>query len=58
MIINSLCRYYDIISSDNEHEVPLIGYSRIKVSFALILSEDGQLLDIADLREKNSKGNI
>ncbi|SKA78250.1 CRISPR-associated protein, Csd1 family [Caloramator quimbayensis] len=58
MIIESLCRYYDIISSDGEHEVPLIGYSRVKVSFALILSEEGELLDIADLREKNNKGKV
>jgi CRISPR-associated protein Csd1 len=58
MIIESLCRYYDIISSNPDKEVPQTGYSRVKVAFALILSENGELLDIADLRDKNSKGKV
>lgn len=57
MIISSLCKYYDILKEE-EDDIPLMGYSRIKVSFALTLSEEGELLDITDLREKDKKGKI
>lgn len=56
MIISALCKYYDIIKDDPD--IPLKGYSRIKVSFALTLSEDGELMSIIDLREKNKKGKV
>ena len=54
MIINALYRLYDILSNDADG-VPLPGYSRIKVFFALTLSGNGELLSIVDLREKKTK---
>ncbi len=58
MIITALCKYYDILKNDVGCNIPSKGYGRIKVSFTLILSEDGELLNIVDLREKNKKGKI
>lgn len=58
MIISALCRHYDILKDDAEGNIPSKGYSRIKVSFAMTLSEDGELLGIVDLREKNNKGKV
>jgi len=57
MIITALCRYYDILlDSDTNNEIPRFGFSRIGVSFALNISEDGDLLNIIDLRQGNEKG--
>lgn len=55
MIINALCRYYDILAPVTEYDLPQSGYSRVKVSFALNISENGELLNVIDLREKDEK---
>lgn len=56
MIINALCQYYETLLKDPDSGVSRPGYSKAKVGFCLILSRDGRLLDILDLRvERRNK---
>jgi CRISPR-associated protein Csd1 len=55
MIIQSLARYYDILSGDETVEIPKWGYSSAKVSFALVISKNGALTNIIDLRSDEKK---
>jgi len=57
MILSSLFRYYEILSDDDSIIIPRVGYSSAKVSFALVLSTSGELVNILDLRNKAEKGN-
>lgn len=54
MILHKLCNYYDILDRDKT-EIPRLGYSTAKVSFALNISPYGELLDIVDLRTGENK---
>mgnify|MGYP000879918897 CR=1 FL=1 len=55
MIIQSLCRHYDILEGDENINIPKLGYSSAKVSFALVISPDGVLSHIVDLRSDDKK---
>lgn len=55
MIIQSLCRYYDILESDESVTIARPGYSQAKVSFALVISGDGELTHIVDLRSDDKR---
>lgn len=55
MIIQSLCRHYDILEGDENVSIPKFGYSNAKVSFALVISSDGILSHIIDLRSDDKK---
>ncbi|MBP7299585.1 MAG: type I-C CRISPR-associated protein Cas8c/Csd1 [Methanoculleus sp.] len=55
MIIQSLCRYYDILAEDEDVAISRPGYSSGKVSFALVLSPEGELSYITDLRSDDKK---
>ncbi|WOF17326.1 type I-C CRISPR-associated protein Cas8c/Csd1 [Methanoplanus sp. FWC-SCC4] len=55
MIIESLCRYYDILANDESVSISRPGYSSAKVSFNLIISGEGELLNIIDLRSDDKK---
>jgi CRISPR-associated protein Csd1 len=48
MILQALTRYYDILLAEGgeDSDIPLPGYSRANVSYALNLSAQGELLDI------------
>lgn len=50
MIISALCRYYDILEKDANVSIARFGYSSAKVSFVLLISSEGRLLQILDLR--------
>lgn len=52
-VIQALDRYYDRMAARNEAEAP--GYSREKIGFAIILSADGEPIDVLDLRERRGK---
>lgn len=53
MIIQSLVEYYQSLAKNNK--VPLSGWSSSNVSFALVLSENGEVLDLVDRRDGNKK---
>lgn len=55
MILESLCKYYDILSKEGLEDLPREGYSIGKISFAFILSKDGELNGVMDLRESEGK---
>jgi CRISPR-associated protein Csd1 len=55
MIIQSLCRHYDILEGDENVSIPKLGYSSAKISFALVISSDGVLSHIVDLRSDDKK---
>jgi CRISPR-associated protein Csd1 len=55
MIIQSLCRHYDILEGDENVNIPKLGYSSANVSFALVISSDGVLSHIIDLRSDDKK---
>ncbi|MCC7555397.1 MAG: type I-C CRISPR-associated protein Cas8c/Csd1 [Methanoculleus marisnigri] len=55
MIIQSLCRYYDILAEDEDATISRPGYSSTKVSFALVLSPEGVLSYLVDLRSDEKK---
>lgn len=56
MILQALNHYYEILAADPESKIPLRGFSTANVSFALILSKDGELTDIIPLFEKVQRG--
>ena len=56
MILQALSRYYDILSSDPESDIAPPGYSATSVSFALNISENGELLDVIPLFQQVQRG--
>lgn len=55
MIVQSLARYYDILAGDDTVKISRPGYSPAKVSFALVISLEGSLTNILDLRTDGKK---
>ncbi|WP_019177386.1 type I-C CRISPR-associated protein Cas8c/Csd1 [Methanomassiliicoccus luminyensis] len=55
MILQALCRYHDILKNDDQVALPESGYSVAGVSFVLVLSADGHLTNIIDLRTDGKK---
>ena len=58
MILQSLYSYYTILSQDLESDIAPPGYSAIGISYALNISDKGELLDVIPLFEKVERGNI
>mgnify|MGYP001181852117 CR=1 FL=1 len=56
MILQSLYNYYQILLDDPDVEIAEPGYSAAKISFALNLSPDGELLDILPFTSKYFDG--
>lgn len=56
MILQALNRYYDILLEDEEAKIAPFGYSAVGVSFALDLSQDGELLNVFPLFEEVQRG--
>ena len=56
MILQSLNRYYDILLEDSEAKLPPFGYSTVGISFALDISQDGELLNVMPLFEQVQRG--
>lgn len=55
MILAALHQLYERLCDDPQSGVSPPGYSRAKVSFALTISEDGELLSLLDLRQTEQK---
>ncbi|MBN1827604.1 MAG: type I-C CRISPR-associated protein Cas8c/Csd1 [Deltaproteobacteria bacterium] len=52
MILQALNHYYERLKEDPETDIPLFGFGKQKIHFALVINEDGKLVQIRDLREK------
>ena len=51
MILQALNSYYERLVGDPENdEVPMLGFSRQKIHFCLVLDRDGNVVDVNDLR--------
>ncbi|MCF8011166.1 MAG: type I-C CRISPR-associated protein Cas8c/Csd1 [Clostridiales bacterium] len=55
MIVNALYRYYETLLNEQDSGVSEPGFNKAKVGHSLVLSGDGNLLDIIDLRAESRK---
>jgi len=55
VILQSLCQHYDVLADDERSGISRQGYSKAKVSFALVISQEGVLTNIIDLRTDGKK---
>jgi len=55
VILQALRKYYERLTRDPRRDVPLPGFGLAKISFALVLSAEGELVDVHDLREQKGK---
>ncbi|GAB6171575.1 type I-C CRISPR-associated protein Cas8c/Csd1 [Paradesulfitobacterium aromaticivorans] len=55
MIIHALYQYYERLLEDEDSGVSRPGYSRVRVSYAIILSSKGDLLNFVDLQVERDK---
>lgn len=56
MILQALVNYYDILAEDSDTDVPLRGYSRANVSYAVVLSIEGIIQNVIPLKILDGKG--
>ncbi len=56
LILQSLVKYYEILAGDENSDIPMLGYSRVKVSYALNISKDGELLEVIPLKVPSENG--
>ncbi|MEQ6885431.1 type I-C CRISPR-associated protein Cas8c/Csd1 [Salicola sp. Rm-C-2C1-2] len=55
MILTALNDYYERLAAQPDSTIAPIGYSYEKISFGLVLSPEGKLVDVQDLRDTSSK---
>lgn len=55
MILSALNSYYLRLVERDDNKVPLFGYSQEKISYALVLSVEGELVDVLDVRDNSGK---
>lgn len=56
MILQSLARYYDILADDPETDIAPRNFSLANVSFAVVLSREGDLISLLSLFEEVPRG--
>jgi CRISPR-associated protein Csd1 len=58
MILQSLCQYYDRIQQKIDVDIPEIGFSQEKISYAIVIDKNGTMVGgkPKDIREINEKG--
>ena len=52
MILQALNHHYERLRDDPQTDIPLLGFGNEKVHFALVLNEQGRLLEVKDLRDR------
>lgn len=55
MILTALNSYYDRLVEQGADDVPPYGFSQEKISYALVLSKEGDLLDVISLLDTSGK---
>lgn len=55
MILQALVRYYQRLSDRNTEGISPYGYSLEKISYAILLSPDGQCVQVQDMRDATGK---
>lgn len=56
MILKALVDYYDILSEDPDSGISKEGYSKAKISYALNISKEGELLEVLPLKQEVQRG--
>jgi CRISPR-associated protein Csd1 len=56
MILQSLNHYYDILEADPNVDIPRYGYSNVNISFALHISQEGNIVNVVPLFQKVQRG--
>ena len=56
MILQALNSYYQRLSQQEDSDAAPEGFAPQPVSFALVINEQGELLDVVDVREPAAKG--
>jgi len=56
MLLQSLVRYYEILTKDESCDIPAKGYSKAKVSYVLVISMEGNLVGMLPLKRTDAKG--
>ncbi len=56
MIIQAAARYYKILAADPNCDIPRRGYSIVNINFVLVLSRDGEIVNLIPLVEKVMQG--
>lgn len=55
MILTALNDYYERLVAQPESSIAPLGYSYEKISFSLVINEQGKLVDLMDLRDTSGK---
>lgn len=55
MILQRLCDYYDRIADDPHIEISRMGFAIQQISFCVVISAEGELFDIQDVREHEGR---
>jgi CRISPR-associated protein Csd1 len=55
MILAALNDYYQRLLDDDPENISPPGYSREKIGYAVVLAEDGQVVDVLDVRDTSGK---
>ena len=50
MILQSLNKYYDRLVTTKPDKIPTYGWNLEKISYCIVLNEDGSIFNIEDLR--------
>ena len=58
MIINALHSYYETLLNDDDSGVSKPGFSKARVEHCLVLSQNGRLIDLIDMRVENEKKTV
>lgn len=58
MFLEALCDFYDLLRRHNVGDLPKEGLSLAKISYCLILSKTGELVDIMDMRTQAKNRRI
>lgn len=56
MLLQALVDYYDIIAEDEYSGISKQGFSKVKVSYALVISREGDLVNVLPLKIPDEKG--
>ena len=58
MIIQTLNQYYERLKDDPQADIPLYGFGKQKIHFALVLDKNGKLVQVRDIREKPKNKSV
>ncbi|MCD4676740.1 MAG: type I-C CRISPR-associated protein Cas8c/Csd1 [Desulfobacula sp.] len=60
MILQSLCQYYDRLQQNVDVDIPEIGFSQEKISFAIVIDKNGTMVGgkPQDIRDTNENGKL